>query len=94
MAEIHAHEIELLVRHAGGHGSIAVVSIGIFTFRVGDRLIVEGFGILFAKKPVGRLGAVFGGLVWLFACGEAELVRAPTPVENIGVCFALSPVDE
>ena len=63
VAKIHAHEIELLVRHAGGHGSIAVVSIGIFSFRVGDRLIVEGFGILFAKKPVGRLGTVFGGFV-------------------------------
>jgi hypothetical protein len=55
-------------------------------------LIVEGLGILFAKKPVGRLGTVFGDSSD-FGRGEAELVRA-TPVENIGVCFALSPVDE
>ena len=61
VAEIHAHEIELLARHARGHRSIAVVSIRIFTFRVGDRLIVEGFGILFAKQPVGRLGTVLAG---------------------------------
>jgi hypothetical protein len=63
VAEIHAHEIELLVRHPRGHRSVAVVSIRIFTFRVGDRLIVEGFSILFAKKPVGRLGTVRRGPV-------------------------------
>ena len=66
----------------------------ILAVRVADRLIVEGFGVLFAEQPLGRLAAVRACLVALVSRGESELVRAPPPVEDIGVARRLAPVDE
>jgi len=95
IAQINPNEIELLPRYAGlDRLGFAAIAMRILAVGVGDRLIVEGFGVLLAEQPLGRLAAVRAGLVAVVSRAESELVRPPPPVEDIGVARRLAPVDE
>ena len=55
IAQIHPHEIELLTRDPClDRFAVAGVAMRIFTFRVGNRLIVEGLRIFFTQQTIGQ----------------------------------------
>jgi hypothetical protein len=90
--QVHANEVDVLLRQASGRDLLLPAVFGLDRVAV-EVLIVERFGLFFFEKPRRLDDGGFHG-AGVVERHESEIVGALTPVEHMGIPFWLAPIDE